>query len=195
MSTIYQPILIRPNDERLKAYVESGFDETLLSQLIWDVQELYILPILGTALYDELTLQTRTSALTAANQTLLFTKVQPVLVWMVLANGAHVFTYKFRKQGIVKQNSENSTSADLEEIDRMTKKFDTWAQSYAERLTKFLIENDTTYPLYTDAGSGADTIHPNGSNYRIGWVMNSSGRFGQPPYNQCCNGEENTVDL
>lgn len=195
MATIYQDRFLDTADAGLLAYVESGFDQKLMAELIWDVQELYILPILGTGLYNELKTQSRAGTLTALNQTLLFEKIRPVLKWFVLSKGAHIFTYKIRKQGIVTQNSENSTSADIADIDRSVKQFDSFAQTYAERLKNYLIENSSSFPLYEDAGDGVDTIHPTYNQYNVGWVMNTAGRFGEPPYNSCCNGDENTIDL
>lgn len=195
MPTIYQDIFLDPNDSGLKSYVESGYDEKLLRELIWDMQELYILPIIGTGLYDQLRTQSRAGNLSALNQTLLFEKIRPVLKWIVLTNGQHIFTYKIRKQGVVKQNSENSTSADIADIDRMFKQFTAWAQTYAERLKNYLIENESDYPLYYDPGDGIDVIHPSGTQYHVGWVMTKTGRYGEPPYNPCCDGENNTIDL
>lgn len=194
MATIYRAKLMKTTDQGLLSYVESNFDEQMLGQLIWDVQELYILPILGTALYDELRTQIQAGTLTQANQTLLFEKINPALMWHLLSKGAHIFTYKIRNKGIVTQTSDNANPASIAEIDRMVKQFESFAQTYSERLMRFLVENENTYPLYSNAGSGADTIHPTLNQYNIGWHMPRTSAFGNG-YNPCCNGEENTIDL
>lgn len=193
MATIYRPRLMDVADEGLLSYVEKDFDQGMLSQLIWDIQEIYILPILGTALYDELKTQVRLNTLTSVNQTLLFEKINPALMWHVLSKGAHIFTYKIRNKGIVTQSSDNANPATISDIDRIVKQFESFAQTYSDRLMKYLIENETTYPLYYNAGDGVDTIHPNSEQYNVGWYMpRTSGMNG---YNPCCNGEENTIDL
>ena len=165
----------------------------MLGQLIWDIQELYILPILGTALYDELRTQIQAGTLTTVNQTLLFEKINPALMWHVLSKGAHIFTYKIRNKGIVTQTSDNANPATMSELDRMVKQFESFAQTYSERLMMYLVERMTTYPLYTNAGSGADTIHPTINQYNVGWNMPRTN--GLNGYNPCANGEENTIDL
>ena len=190
MPTIYRPRLMDVADEGLLSYVEADFDQGMLGQLIWDIQELYILPIIGTALYDELKTQVRTNTLTSVNQTLLFEKINPALMWHVLSKGAHIFTYKIRNKGIVTQTSDNATPATISEIDRLVKQFESFAQTYSERLTKYLIENSTTYPLYLNAGNGVDAIQPSFQNYNVGWVMTNGTK-----YNPCCNGENNAIDL
>ena len=144
---------------------------------------------MGTALYNELLTQIRTNTLTAANTTLRDEYVNPAMKFWTLAEGAMLFTYKIRNKGIVTQTSDNANPAPISEIDRLVKIFEAKAQAYSERITRFLIENDTTYPLYTDAGDGVDTIHPKRDNYNIGWYMgNTKGK-----YNPCANGDENTI--
>lgn len=184
---------MKTNDQGLLSYVESNFDEQMLGQLIWDIQELYILPIVGTALYDELRTQIQAGNLTASNQTLLFEKINPALMWHLLSKGAHIFTYKIRNKGIVTQSSDNSQPATMNELDRMVKQFESFAQTYSDRLMKYLVENSTTFPLYYDAGDGVDAIQPRGEQYNVGWYMRRT--TGLNGYNPCCNGEENTIDL
>ena len=130
---------MKTNDQGLLSYVESNFDEQMLGQLIWDIQELYILPIVGTALYDELRTQIQAGTLTASNQTLLFEKINPALMWHLLSKGAHIFTYKIRNKGIVTQRSDNSQPATMSELDRMVKQFESFAQTYSDRLMKYLM--------------------------------------------------------
>lgn len=193
MPTIYRPTLIDPADKGLLAYVESNYDQTQLRQLIWDTQEIYILPILGTALYEQLKTQVRTNALSADNKTLLFEKINPALMWKVLAEGVMIFSYKFRNKGIVTQSSDNSTPASMQDLQFIVTYCEQKFQTFAQRLTDYLIENDATYPLYTNAGDGADTIHPNHNQYNVGWYM-PKGTSNYGDYDPCCGGDQ-TVDL
>lgn len=194
MPTIYKPLLLDAADKGLLAYVESNYDHEQLRELIWDVQELYLPSVLGTALYEELKTQVRTNALTSANQTLLYTYIQPAMKWKVMGEGAPIFTYKFRNKGIVTQSSDNATPATMGDIQWIVTYCEQRYQMYAQRITNYLIENDATYPLFTDAGDGVDTIHPNFDQYNVGWYMPKSGQpYGE--YNPCAKGGENSVDL
>jgi len=194
MPTIYRPNLLSAADKGLQAYVESNYDQDQLKQMIWDTQEHHLPRIIGSALYEELKTQSRTNALTPDNQTLVYEKIVPFLMWKVLADGAVLFTYKVKNKGIVTQSSDNATPATISDIQFIITQFEDKAQMYAQRITNFLIENDTTYPLFTDAGDGVDTIHPNFDQYNVGWYMPKSGQpYGQ--YNPCAKGGENSVDL
>lgn len=192
MPTIYRPTFMDANDTGLLAYVESNYDHQQLRELIWDSQELFILPIVGTALYEELKTQVRTNTLTALNQTLLFEKINPALKWRVLADGVMIFTYKFRNKGIVTQTSDNANPASKSDLDYMVTYCRERFEEYSDRLTNYLIENDASYPLYSDAGDGVDTIHPNRSQRGAGWFMPNTSIYGK--YDPCCKGN-NSVDL
>lgn len=194
MPTIYRPTLMDPADQGLLAYVESNYDHGQLRELIWDCQELYILPIIGSALYEELKTQIRANTLTALNQTLIFEKINPALKWKVLADGVMIFTYKFKNKGVVTQSSDNAQPANMSDLTFIVSYCEQKYQEYAQRITNYLVENETSYPLYTDAGDGVDTIHPNSNQYRVGWFMpdKSTNQYGD--YNPCCRGE-NEVDL
>lgn len=189
MSTIYKTKLISSRDEGLLSFIEDTYDERQLSEIIWDSQELRIKPIIGTGLYDELLSQVRGSTLTSLNQTLLFTYINPVLKYYILCDGAPLFTYKLRNKGIVTQSSDNAQPANISEIDRLVRLYEDKAQSYADRLMNYLIQNNTSYPLYYNPGDGVDTIYPKQNQFNIGW------RLGKitSKYNPCDN--DKTIDF
>lgn len=182
MPTIYKDLLISPNDEGLLSYVEENYDRRQLTEIIWDAQELYLLPILGSALYDEMKAQSRANNF-SANNLILLEKINPCLKWYTLASGAHIFTYKIRSKGIVTQTSDNAQPSTLSEINFLVNDFKNKAEVFGNRLKNFLIQNSDTYPLYFDSGDGVDTIHPTNSAISGGWVFDKSNPF--------CNDETN----
>lgn len=163
-------LFLRPDDTILLGYVESNYDQDQLRSLIYDVQEMYVKPLIGSGLYDELSTQISGNTLTSANNDLL-EQIRPVVRMYVLAKGLIVFTYKIRNKGVVSMSSENSQSADFTAIDRLIQQFTDWAQVRAERLQDFLCANTTTYPLYSNPGSDEDTIRPLRNQYQTGWNM------------------------
>lgn len=163
-------LFIRPDDTRLLSYVESNYDNDQVSALIYDTQQLDILPLIGTGLYNELNAQVIAHTETALNLTLL-SHIRNALRMAVLANGMIVFNYKIRNKGVQTMSSENSQSVDLTVIDRMVQFFKDQAQVYNGRVRKYLVENSSSYPLFYNPGNGVDTIHPETNQFYTGWVM------------------------
>ena len=63
------------------------------------------------------------------------------------------------------KNSENSSAASLEEVQFTKNEYKEKAEWYAERITKFLIENSATYPSYFNGTITGDDIVPNSTNF------------------------------
>lgn len=185
-------VILMTDETTIKAttFIDENVDVNLIRSTIEAAQDLYILPILGTALYNEVLSQISAETLTVANTNLLNNYIRKALVWWTLSEGVDVFTYKIRNKGVLKETSENTQTVSLEEIKRLIDKFRNRAEEYSERTTKFLFENQSTYPLINNAGSGIDTIHPNDTNYQSGWYLGKKRNCNPFDYNQ-----NNQIDL
>ena len=178
-------LFLRPDDTLLLSYVESNYDNDQLRALIYDVQQLKVLPLLGTALYNELDTQVTANTVTSDNTSLL-NKLSPCIRMYVLSMGEEVFNYKFRNKGIMKMNSDNSQSVDLDVLDRLVRKYSDQAQEYAQRVTNFLVANSSTYPLFSSPGTASDTIVPMTNSYQIGLYLGKG---------SCCSPLDDYIDL
>lgn len=167
-------LFLRPDDTMLTSYVESNYDNDQIRALIYDVQQMKILPLLGTGLYNEMDTQITANTITALNTTLL-EKIRPALRMYVLSMGMEVFNYKIRNKGVQTMSSENAQSVGLTELDRLVRKYDDMAQVYSDRVTNYLIENSISYPLFSDPGTGVDTIRPDANRFQVGIYLGRGG--------------------
>ena len=129
------------------------------------VQDQYIHPILGTNLFDEIANEIYASTTTAANETLLNLYIRKTIIWYVLSELAPALKYRYQNKGLMIKNSENSSAASLEEVQFTKNEYKEKAEWYAERITKFLIENSATYPSYFNGTITGDDIVPNSTNF------------------------------
>jgi len=119
---------------------------TQIRPTIVKVQEMRIQPIVGSALYSEMVGQVVSGTTTALNTTL---------------------------KGMVRRTSEESSQMSMDEITRLTDKVKNDAEWYSERITRYLMENRTDYPLFNSPPSALDTIYPNGTNYNTGMALDA----------------------
>lgn len=145
--------------------IDENVDMKLLRDTIELCQEKYILPLVGTGIYNQITTQILAGTTSANNVTLLDGYIQKALKWWVQYEGVDVLTYKFTNKAIVKKNSENSQPIDMEEVRRLMEKWRTNAEMYSQRLTDYLLANNTTYTLYDNPGSTSDTVYPKKNSY------------------------------
>lgn len=145
--------------------INDNVDAKILQPIILLVQDKYLHPILGTALFNDIKDEIIAESVSTANQTLLDDYVLPLMLWYTLHESTPAFKYRYMNKGVMVKNSDNSSAADLSEIKFLMDRWETNAKMYAERTTKFLKSNTTTYPLYLD-NPDCDDIKPNQTNYR-----------------------------
>lgn len=153
------------SDQFLKdnTWVNQSVDPSIMRPTVRMAQEKYILPILGTGLYNKvisLISGAPTVTLSGDYGVMLHEYIQPCLLWYALAESTIPISLRIVNKGIVKKNSENSTPADLNEILAVKDEARNNAQWYAQRLMNFTAQNRTLYTEYDNPGSGIDTIFP-----------------------------------
>ena len=153
------------------SYIDENVDVKLIRNNILETQDIRIRSIIGTGLYDELKTQITANTKTALNITLLSTYIAPALKYWVLHDSALIFTFKIMNKSIVKRTSENTETIQTTDLDRLMNFFKTRAEYYSDRVTRYLIENETSFPLYTNAGSGVDTVFPKRNNFTQGLYL------------------------
>jgi hypothetical protein len=169
-------------EQGLKEY--SLIDENLsmdkIRPTILVAQDMYLQPILGTDLYNEINDQIIDDDLSANNITLLRNYIKPCLVYYIMMELPVAISYKYVNRDLTRNNGEGSNYASLAEIREVTEKNRIKAEFYGERLVKYLIANEGNYPLYS-ANSTIDKMLPIRSAYTLGLILDDchecSGKF------------------
>jgi len=161
--------------------IDGNVDSKYLSVTINDAQRIHILPILGTALYNELNTQILANTVTALNNTLLVDYIQDALKYWVVYEGIDLFNYHITNKAIVTKNSDNSQPVQQVDVIRLMDRNKIKAEHFSERISKYLCANETSYPPYVNPGTSADTVFPNRNNYTTGWNLDDLTRtYGLP---------------
>lgn len=153
--------------------INGDLDVKYISSIIDMCQKVYIIPLLGTALYNEIAGEINAGSVSSNNQSLLDDYIQDALLYYVLAEGIAIWVYKIENKSIVKKNSENSSTIDSEEVAMLRDMYRDKAEFFSQRLSNYLMENATQslYANYLDAGSGIDVVHPKKNSYTSPWVL------------------------
>lgn len=153
--------------------IHDNTDPKLLYPTIKTVQDMYILPILGSALYNKLQTLIAADATgatwPAAYKTLLDIYIVDALIWYVLYELPTDLSYQFWNRGVMRKaglDTDMPTMSDLLDIGNRNKNK---AEFYAGRLKAYLRQTatSTVLPEYINPGNGVDTITPEQKNYTI----------------------------
>ncbi len=166
ITLILTPSFIKANTE-----IHSNTDDNLIVPLIRDCQKLFVERILGSGLFNELLTQIKAGTLTALNTKLIDEYLVDVICNWVLARYIRQGSYKVTNKGSVLMNGDNATIASKSELLEVQQTYLDNAEEYAQRTTLYLMENESDYPLYEDAGDGCDIIQPRTDNYDTGFIL------------------------
>lgn len=171
-------------------------DPKLVYPDILFAQDAYILPVLGTALYDKLQTDIENKQLACPYETLLNDYITPCLVYQVMAELPMALSYQFYNKGVVKKTGEGQTEPSASELTEVAQRYNSRAEYYRQRLVKYLKQQSSqnVFPEYLNPGSGVDTVVPDNQAYTISvWLGDDdccAGKTFEEMYqgniNRCC---------
>jgi len=168
MILIVSPAFVKEN-----TLLHYNVDDGYLKPLIDSIQNTFIRPTVGSALFDEIIGQIKTGTVTASNETLIKEYLRDALKWEVCHKYTRIGTYKLRNKGAGKHSGADNFNA-LGEGELITAKniFKDNADFYRRKLRLFLKENEDNYPLYKNPPSGVDVVHPEkDTNWRSQFIV------------------------
>jgi hypothetical protein len=141
-------------------------DDNLLLPYILMAQDRYILPILGTDLYDKLISDIQGSSLAGDYLTLLQTFIQPCLVQFSFSTVLPFLRLRFVNNSVVTMDSEQGTSVSHEDLKPLINASMDQGEFLRERLIDYIQNNTSSFSEYS-SNTGSD-LQPTTQNYYAG---------------------------
>lgn len=162
-------------------------NEDILQSFIRPAQDVHIERTLGTSFYKDLMNKINNSTLNSDEESLLREYIQPALqYWTIYEYILHA-NYKFTNKAISKQNSDNSTPSELNEVQYLKTNIRDWGEYYTQRLSDHLKDNSSLYPKYNTYIVSNENKAPKTDNYLFGGLYIPKSRWydcpGPSPWN------------
>ena len=110
-------------------------------------EKLWIEPIIGTPLYEELLDEVEKNEVMPENATLLL-NIYPLLAFAIVYESLPFVGYHLSQVGITKGKSENSEPVSINDVNYISTQLRNQCETMKKLLKKFLDENAEHYPLY-----------------------------------------------
>jgi hypothetical protein len=179
------PLFISAATIKTYGIIEGNVDDKLITQTIVMVQDMQLQQLLGTDLYKEIASQIDAGTLTALNTTLLDDYITNFLMNAVIADGIITFNYRIANKAVITANSDNQQPIGSQDLELIRAKWQSQADFYAKRLTKYLVQESTAYPLYL-LNQDISDIQARSAKYKSGFYLGTT-RRGSQPYRQRVN--------
>jgi hypothetical protein len=187
MSNNLNIMLISENYIKQRSTVMENVSSEFIRSNILIASDIHIQQILGSNLYDDIITQFEnyktaydagTTGITIATYvdsvylTLIDEYIQPTLLYYTLYESMFDLYSKITNKSLVTQSSENSDVVSEEFLHKRKDDFLNKAEYYAQRLTNYLIDNQTIYPKYLEVDGDISDILPEDENYLSnGWYL------------------------
>lgn len=157
--------LVTVNDIKQYTSIGSQVDPEVIFPFILLGQQLYVQPVLGDALYNDIISRFDNNQLTGDTQTLYEEYLISAISYSGWYAAAPFLNYKTQRSGISTQSSDVLTPVTPEELDIYLTKVNNFKDYYLNRLEKYLVANSTLFPLFRRN----DIIESNGSTIYLGF--------------------------
>jgi hypothetical protein len=170
--------------------VHSNIDDKLLYPEIKTAQDMYIHPLLGTALYSKLISDISGLGPVGAYKTLLDDYILDCLYNYVLSQLPIALPFQFWNKGVLRKQGENTDTPTMSELIDISNFYKDRAEWYGERLVRYLKSTSTSsvLPEYLSPGDTLDTIIPDNTVFTCSIFLGGTGRYESLDKNNCnCN--------
>jgi hypothetical protein len=141
--------------------VHDNIDEKLIFPEIKAAQDMYILPLCGSALFNKLLTDINANTLGGNYKVLVDDYIIDTLANYVISELPLGLTYQFWNKGVAQKTTDNSITPSMTDLFSVASKYKRRAEEYAQRMRLYLRENaPTMFPEYINPGSGVDTVIP-----------------------------------
>lgn len=154
-------LLIMPKIIKDRSGVHTNIDDKLLYPEIKAAQDMYILPLLGSSLFNKLQNDIENDSLTGDYKDLMDDYIIDALINYVLAELPDGLSNQFWNRGLSRKAGDDLQPLSMTEMYNVVSKYRNRAEHYAKRCRMYLIQNGTAkFPEYNAVLAGADSIPP-----------------------------------
>jgi len=191
MSTLWigQDYLIR------HSVIDDNTEYDKITPVIELVQDKYILPLLGTSLYN--TIETHILAyinsattIPVAYKTLIDNYILKMMVHYIMYESSPTFKFRYANKGIMTNSSDNGQPIPTNDMEYLMNIWKTNGEMYGDRMIKYLNYNNSTYPTYNN-NTGAD-IFPERNAYDVDIYLGTR-ILGKKDYSNIQDNRDNPV--
>lgn len=156
--------------------INKNTDDDILEPLILQAQNIYIETACGSDLFNDVISKIQAGTVSGLTKTLIDSYIQPALVQWSVYEAMPFVNYRLTNKTIARKESENSLSAELNEVIYLRDNVKNTAEYMSQRLIQFMKEefSEGNLPLYKDGNDNIDDIRPVNSLYDTGLYLPDS---------------------
>jgi len=188
--------LITTQEIRLNTSLGGNVDSDKLLPFITDVQVMILENVLGTKLYEKIITDFEADTLADLYLQMFNNYIKPVLWHSVFAEYVKLGSIIVGNGGMYKHVAQDAEVASADDINYLAKNAQSKADTYIDRLIRFLCDKNSEIPEYTDNQDNDYDIDPKKALQTIsGWYLQSDERVDNWEISSTGSGGGNFLEL
>lgn len=151
--------------------VHGNIDDNLIKPELKSVQDMYIHPILGTALYNKIITDINVSGTPLGTDyvTLVNDYILDALQYYVMSELPKAISLQFWNKGVIRKSGDNTETPTMSDLVDISDHYRKKAEWYGERLTQYLrrVSTSLVLPEYFSGNNLSDSITPETSAFTM----------------------------
>lgn len=140
--------------------ISDAIDGKQILPVIKLAQDKFILPALGSGLYNRLQEGIDIGNLSQDEKNLLDNYITDTLLWFTIGEMVISTSFQFFSKGVLQKGAEESNTPSKGQLELLERKYMSNGEFYKQRLIDYLRENSTMFEQYLQYGDGFDAIAP-----------------------------------
>jgi hypothetical protein len=160
--------IVLPSVVKERMSLHDNVDDKLIYPEIKAVQDLYIMPLLGSTLYNKILTDIAAGTLGGDYKDLMDNYLIMAICNYVMSELPEGLNYQFWNKGVSQKTVDNATQPSMSEMYSIVAKYKSRAEHYVNRARMYLIEyGNEKFPEYVTFVAGVDTVYPDRTSYTI----------------------------
>lgn len=158
--------IVLPEVVKDRMTLHDNVDDKLIYPEIKAVQDLYILPLLGSNLFNKILADIQAGTLAGNYKDLMDNYIVMTVCNYVMSELPEALNYQFYNKGVSTKTVDNATQPTMAELYSIVAKYKTRAEHYAKRCRMYLLQNAAAmFPEYLAFSIGVDVVYPDRTSY------------------------------
>ena len=160
-------LLISATTLKDRSGLHNNVDEDLLLPEIKFSQDSFIMPAIGSRMYEKIQIDIENNTLAGVYETLVDKYITDALVYHTLSQLPMGISYQFYNKGLVRKSSDNTDVPDMQQLIDIANRYQSRAEFYKDKLINHLKANPEDYPEYTAWSLTIEDIAPENHAYSV----------------------------
>jgi hypothetical protein len=161
-------LLISDTMIKERTAIHGNIDPKMIYPDIKVAQDMYIHPVLGSALYNKILSDIGADTLTGNYKNLVDVFIVDALIYYTLMILPQTISYQFWNKGVVRKQGVDTELPSMSDLVDLSNNYKNRAEFYSNRLRLYLKQNAATmFPEYLNPGNGIDDMNPQNKSFTL----------------------------